>query len=139
MKILHSLIYNDSRYRGHLKFFLASYFFVLFNYPLIRAASTTMFFEEFGAKSSPIAWLITVIVLSFAILLFNNFQARHSVQKVLLWASMISTLIFAASIFGVLSHIKYASYFAFIWKEIYIVLQIHLILAYANNYFRKKS
>ena len=139
MKILHSLIYNDSRYRGHLKFFLASYFFVLFNYPLIRAASTTMFFEEFGAKSSPIAWLLTVIVLSFAILLFNNFQARHSVQKVLLWASMISTLIFAASIFGVLSHIKYASYFAFIWKEIYIVLQVHLILAYANNYFRKNE
>lgn len=53
MKILHALLTGDDRYKGHLKFFLLSYFFVLFNYPLVRAASTTMFFEEFGAKSSP--------------------------------------------------------------------------------------
>lgn len=139
MKILHALLTGDDRYKGHLKFFLLSYFFVLFNYPLVRAASTTMFFEEFGAKSSPVAWLLTVFVLSFAIFIFNRFQARHSVQKVMLWASLFSTVLFLLSTFGFLLKVTYSSYVSFIWKEIYIVLQVHLLLAYANNYFRKNE
>lgn len=139
MKILHLLGKNDSRYQGHLKFFLFSYFLVLFNYPMVRASSTTMFFEEFGAKSSPLAWLITVGALSLAIVIFNTFQARHSVQKVMFWVSMVSTLIFGLSVLGFTSQVRYASYLSFIWKEICIVLQIHLLLAYANNYFRKED
>jgi AAA family ATP:ADP antiporter len=98
-----------------------------------------MFFEEFGAKSSPFAWLITIVVLSAAIFIFNRFQARHSVQKVFLWVSLLSTGIFAASTLGFQLHTRYASYFSFVWKEISIVLQVHLLLAYANNYFKKED
>lgn len=98
-----------------------------------------MFFEEFGAKSSPIAWFLTVFVLTITIFVFNKFQARHTVQKVLLWASLLSTLIFALSTAGFVAHIKYATYLSFIWKEICIVLQVHLMLAYANNYFKRED
>jgi AAA family ATP:ADP antiporter len=138
MKILEHLR-HDPRYKGHLWFFLFSYFFVLFNYPLVRAAATTMFFEEFGAKSSPVAWVITVVVLSITIFISNAFQARHSVQKVFLWVSVISTIIFGLGTLGFQYKIKYATYFSFIWKEICIVLQVHLVLAYANNFFRKED
>jgi AAA family ATP:ADP antiporter len=139
MKILYYLITDDDRYKGHLKFFLISYFLVLFNYPLVRSASTTMFFEEFGAKSSPTAWLYTVFFLSFAIFVFNRFQSKQNVQKVMLWISILSALLFFLSTFGSLLKVKYASYVSFIWKEIYIVMQVHLVLAYANNYFRKNE
>jgi AAA family ATP:ADP antiporter len=138
MKLLKKLL-TDPESRRHLYFFLLSYFFVLFNYPLVRASSTTMFLGEFGAKSSPAAWLITVIVLIVTIFIFNRFQARHSVQIVFLWVSILSTSIFAASTLGFQLHTRYASYFSFIWKEICIVLQVHLLLAYANNYFRKED
>lgn len=138
MKILYNLR-HDTRYKGHLWGFLAAYFFVLFNYPMVRSTSTTMFFEEFGAKSSPIAWLITVVVLTITIFIFNAFQARHSVQKVFFWVSLTSTGIFAFSVYGFQNQIKYASYLSFIWKEICIVLQVHLLLAYCNNFFRKED
>jgi ATP:ADP antiporter, AAA family len=139
MKILELLRNEDPRYKGHLWFFLIAYFFVLFNYPLVRAASTTMFFEEFGAKSSPVAWIFTVVVLTGTIFIFNKLQATHSVQKVLLWVSLVSTGIFALSTLGYISHIKYATFLSFIWKEICIVLQVHLMLAYANNFFSKED
>src|SRR5262245_33869464 len=125
MKIIELLKSGDPRFKGQLWFFLGSYFFVLFNYPLVRAASTTMFFEDFGAKSSPVAWLWTVLVLILAILVFNKFQTRHPVQKVFFWASFLSTAIFGLSTLGFILKIKYFSFFAFIWKEIYIVLQVH--------------
>ena len=137
MRILELLKSNDPLYRGHLWFFLGSYFFVLFNYPLVRASATTIFFEEFGAKSSPVAWLWTVLFLSITILIFNRFQSAHSVQKVLFVVSLLSASLFAISTLGFSSGVKYSSYISFIWKEIYIVLQVHLLLAYANNFFHK--
>lgn len=120
-------------------FFFLSYFFSLFNYPLVRAASTTMFIEEFGAKSSPLAWLVTIVVLSFTIFIFNRYQARHSVQKVFLWVSLLSTVVFASSTLGFQLNTSYASYFSFVWKEICIVLQVHLLLAYGNNFFKRED
>ena len=137
MKILELLRSDDPRYKGRLWLFLGAYFFVLFSYPLVRAASTTMFFAEFGAKSSPLAWLWTVVVLSISILVFNRYQARHSVQKVFLWASVLSAILLALSTTGFILKFKYLTFISFIWKEIYIVLQVHLLLAYANNYFHK--
>ncbi len=139
MKIVELLRSDDPKYKGRLWIFLVAYFFVLFNYPLVRAASTTIFFESYGAKSSPIAWLYTVVVLTFTILIFNKFQAKHTVQKVFLWASILSTVLFGISSFGASAGIKPLSYISFIWKEICIVLQVHLMLAYANNYFKKED
>lgn len=139
MKIFDILRSDDPRYKGHLWFFLASYFFVLFNYPLVRAASTTMFFEVFGAKSSPTAWLWSVFFLIISIFLCNKYQSRHNVQKVFLWASIFTTLVFGVSILGYISGVKSLTFASFIWKEIYIVIQIHLLLGYANNYFKKEE
>jgi AAA family ATP:ADP antiporter len=139
MKILQLLKSDDPRYRGHLWFFLLSYFFVLFNYPLVRASATTIFFEEFGAKSTPVAWIFTVLVLTVAIFFFNKLQSTRSVQSVLFVVSMVSTLFFALATTGFVFGLNYSSYISFIWKEIYIVLQIHLMLAYANNFFRRED
>jgi AAA family ATP:ADP antiporter len=139
MKFVELLRGGAPGHRGPIWFFVGAYFFVLFNYPLVRAASTTMFFEEFGAKSSPVAWLLTVFVLTVTILGFNRLQARHSVQRVFLWVSLLSTGLFAASTLGFVAKLPYASYVSFIWKEICIVLQVHLLLAYANNYFGRED
>ena len=139
MKIIDILRSDDPRFKGHLWFFLGSYFVVLFNYPLIRAASTTMFFEVYGAKSSPVAWLWSVLFLIVSVFICNKFQTKHNVQKVYLWASLMTTAIFGASILGFLAGIKYLTFLSFIWKEIYIVIQIHLLLGYANNYFKKEE
>jgi ATP:ADP antiporter, AAA family len=139
MKVFEIFKSQDPRYKGQLWLIFVSYFFILFNYPMVRAASTTMFFEEFGAKSSPIAWFLTVVVLTVSILAINKYQARHSVQKVFFVVSLFSTVLFCLSVIGFESKIKYASYLSFIWKEICIVLQIHLFLAYVNNFFYKQD
>jgi AAA family ATP:ADP antiporter len=139
MKIIELLRSDDPKYKGHLWFFLGAYFFVLFNYPLVRAASTTMFFDIYGAKSAPLAWLWTVLFLSLAILVLNKLQTNNSVQKVFLWTSVFSTVLFSVSLMGYYFDIRFLTFFSFIWKEIYIVLQVHLFLAYINTYFSKED
>lgn len=128
-----------SLFNRNLNFFLLSYFSVLLNYPFVRASSTTFFFEAFGAKSSPTAWLWGVLFLSLAVYVSNRLQTIWSVQKVFLWVSAFSFLTFAASAAAHLSGMKAFAYVPFIWKEIYIVLQVHLLLAYFNSTFRKED
>lgn len=139
MKIVDLLKASDKDYRQGLWKFILAYFLVLFNYPLIRASSTTYFFEAYGAKSSPVALLWSVLFLSVSILGFNKLQKRLSVQVVFMTATLISVALFLGGTFGFISGSNLASYIPFIWKEIYIVVQVHLLLAYANNFFRKED
>lgn len=139
MKIVELLKSSDAKYRRTIWFFFLAYFLVLFNYPLIRASSTTFFFEAFGAKSTPAALLWAVGFLTISILVCNKIQTRHRVQSVFLWASGFSALLFFVTTAGLLSGWKSLSWVQFIWKEIYIVIQVHLLLAYANNYFSKED
>ncbi len=137
MNIFQIINGKDPAFKKNMWFFLTAYFFVILNYALIRAASTTLFFEASGAKSSPVAWLWAVVFLSLAIFLCNLLQKKISVQKVFLGASLLSGLIFFGTLWGFQSGIKQLAWTAFIWKEIYIVIQAHLLLGYANNYLGK--
>lgn len=137
MKILDLLKKSDPAFKRNLALFLVAYFFVLFNYPMVRASSTTFFFEAFGAKSSPLAWLWGVLFLVIGVFISNKLQAKWTVQKVFLVVSTFTAALFLFSSLGFLAGHKYLSYVPFIWKEIYIVMQVHLLLAYANNFFQK--
>ncbi len=139
MRIVQFFKQSDNAFKKSFLFFTVSYFLVIFNYPFVRAASTTIFFEAFGAKSSPVAWLWAVGFLAVTIWACNKLQSKFSVQKVFMIASVFSTLVFIGGTLGYLSGNKFLSYAAFIWKEIYIVVQVHLLLAYANTFFKKED
>jgi AAA family ATP:ADP antiporter len=130
---------SDSSFRKNLVIFITAYFLVLFNYPLIRASGTAFFFEAYGAKSSPVAMFVSVFFLALSIMTCNRIQAGSIVQKVFLVASVFSGILFVAGTMGFLSGIKLLAYVPFVWKEIYIVLQVHLLLAYANTYFTREE
>lgn len=128
---------SEPGFRRGLTFFSLSYFCVLFNYPLVRASSTTLFFEAFGAKSTPSAWLWGVLFLSLTVYVSNKLQARFSVQKVFFVVSLSSFMVFLLGTVGYLFGLRFFTYLPFIWKEIYIVLQVHLLLGHFNNCFSK--
>lgn len=131
MKFLNPLKDFNGEEKERFTFFLISYFFVLFNYPLIRASTTSLFFESFGAKSSPHAWLWSVLFLSVAVASSNWLQSKFSIQKVFLIISSLSGVVFFFT--------EFLGYVPFIWKDIYIVLQVHLLLAFVNQALNKET
>lgn len=136
MNLIKSLKDFNHNQKESLLFFLVSYFFALFNYPLVRASTTSTFLEAFGAKSSPHAWLWTVVFLSLAVSISNWLQSRLAVQKVFFIISAFSALIFFFT--QELSALPQLGFLPFIWKDIYIVLQIHLLLAFVNQALDKE-
>jgi ATP:ADP antiporter, AAA family len=139
MRIVKLIQDSTPSFKKNLFIFLAAYFFVLLNYPLVRSAGTTFFLETFGAKSSPIAWVWSVLFLSVTVYVSNRLQARMTVQRLFFIVTLLSLFIFASATVALKNGSSLSAYGPFIWKDIYIVLQVHLLLAYGNNYFRKQD
>jgi AAA family ATP:ADP antiporter len=123
--------------RRNLILLATGYFFVLFNYPLVRASSTTFFVEAYGAKASPQGWLVAVFLLIIAVTLTNALQARQGFQRTFSIVSCASVALFTASYWAYQQGIREGAFVLFAWKEVYIVLQVHLFLAYTNAWLSR--
>jgi AAA family ATP:ADP antiporter len=117
----------------------SGYFVILFNYPFVRASSTTLFVEAFGAKASPQGWLVAILLLILAIALSNRIQARLGFHKAFALVSCASIFIFTCSYWAYQQGFSWGAFSAFAWKEVYIVLQVHLFLAYANSWLKRQE
>ncbi len=105
---------------------------LLLGYALLRSPIESLFIEHIGAKSSPKVWLLSILVLSFSITAFNFFQKIVKVRILY----VITSLLFALGIF-IFSLLVHGESFQFayplyIFKEVYIVLLVHLTLGYLN-------
>ncbi len=113
-------------------------FTVLFTYPLIRSTTTSMFLDAFGAKNTPVVWLYSIVGLSLCITIYNYFQVRLTAHKLYYWTCSLSVLFFLAGPW--MSQVsKFLIYPLYIWKEIYIVLLVHMSIGYLNNTVREEQ
>ncbi|OUR93461.1 hypothetical protein A9Q84_18480 [Halobacteriovorax marinus] len=110
-----------------------SLFFLLFSYPMIRSAAEAIFLDTFGAKKSPNAWLYSIVVLSITISIFNKFQIKKSIHSIFWVIGILTFLIFAVSLFFLKQGNSNFAYVFFIWKEVYIVMMVHMVLAFINS------
>jgi AAA family ATP:ADP antiporter len=91
-----------------------------------------MFLDAFGAKNTPVVWLYSIIGLTLCITIYNYFQVRLTAHKLYYWTCCLSVLFFLAGpwLVGLTQLFIYP---LFVWKEIYIVLLIHMSIGYLNN------
>lgn len=120
--------------RKNLIWLCLSYFFVLFNYPLMRATTTAMYMQAFGGSSSPTIWLYSVFALTIIIFIYNKLQNKIGVHALFYWTSGISVVIFLLALFFFNQGLTWMSGVLYVWKEVYIVILVHLILGYCNAF-----
>lgn len=131
-KFYHQL---EPQFKKNFFYILISYFLGLFAYPLIRSVTTALYMETFGAKATPKAWFLGVIGLTITIYICNRIQRKIGIHKLFVGICLFSLVMFGGSYFLFIKGFKMAAYIFFIWKEIYIVLLIHLILGFSNACF----
>ncbi len=108
-------------------------FLILFSYPLVRATSTAMFIEYYGAKNTPVIWMSSVAILAGCVFLISYLQKRRSVFFLYSAISIVTTIIFLACNLLFAVDYKFVAYPYAIWKEVYIVLLVHLSIGYLNS------
>ena len=126
----------DSSGKKNFIFLTSSYFFVLMSYPVIRSSTDAFFIQSHGAKNWPWVTFYSVIVLSICISIFSKLQQKFGSRKVYILASLFTALFFILQAFAWESHWHSFAYLSYIWKESYIVILVHLCLAFFNANFK---
>ncbi|MDC1174061.1 hypothetical protein OAT67_01595 [Bacteriovoracaceae bacterium] len=111
---------------------------VLLGYALLRSPVESLFIEYVGAKNSPKVWLLSILVLSLSISIFNTFQKKIEVKSLYVGTSFFfASGMFLFSYFVHRGNYQFA-YPLYIFKEVYIVLLIHLTLGFLNASISEK-
>ncbi|EQC47103.1 membrane protein [Bacteriovorax sp. Seq25_V] len=133
IKNIHQEFVNiDKKDRRNILAVAFNLFLVLFSYPMIRSASTAIFLEKFGAKNTPLVWILSVIALSLSVTLFNRFQKKKDVFFLYNFVVFVTVIFFLICNGLYYLDFSYSSYFYYVWKEVYIILLVHLSLGYLN-------
>lgn len=112
-----------------------TYFFALFSYPLARSSTGAIFYESYSANDYSYATFISVVVLIFVISISNKIQKRIGIHKLYSAIGILTVISMLAAFFAHQAGLKPMAYTLFAIKEVYIVLLIHLCLAFSNSYF----
>jgi len=108
-------------------------FVVLLSYPITRSVSEAYFIQQFGAQKSPLVWLYSVALLSLAVIIYNHYQSRFQAQKLFLFTALFTFAFFLLCSGGILFGQKLWGYPLFIWKEVYVILLLHMAFGYLNT------
>lgn len=113
----------------------ATYFLTLFSYPMVRSSVGATFYEYYTSKDYPFATFIAIVALIGIIQFSNAIQEKIGIRKLFTFFCMLSSFLMLACSFLLSEKLSFLAYVLFATKEIYIVLLIHLLLAYANNFY----
>lgn len=108
-------------------------FAILFSYPFIRSASTAIFVEFFGAKNTPWVWILSVLGLIFSVGLFNKWQTKKSIYYLYKAIVVLTVVIFSFCNLLYFNGYDWVAFPYYVWKEVYIVLLVHLSIGYLNS------
>lgn len=125
----------DSETKRNTFFILSTYFLVLFSYPLVRSSTGTLFYEVYSSSEYSLASFIGVMVLMVMIFINNKLQPIIGVQKIYVLTGVFTLVAFMGSYFAFTQGFKPAAFALFAIKESYIVLLVHICLAFANSYY----
>jgi len=112
-----------------------TYFFALFSYPLVRSSTGAIFYESYTSSDYAFATFISVLLLIVVISISNIVQKKIGIHKLYALVGILSVAALAGSFILHSNGVKEMAYVLFAVKEVYIVLLIHLCLAFTNSYY----
>ena len=131
----------DATVRRSLWIIVVMLFLLLGSYPFIRIASEAYFNLAYGSEDLPKVWIGAVGVLSLSMLIYNFCQNRFTAQKLYFLTMAVTVLFFSSCIWGISNPLVQGLgrqafiYHFYMWKEVYIILLLHMAFCYFNTLF----
>lgn len=138
-EINNGLLSLSAQERRNIILVTVTLFLAFFSYPMIRSSSTALFIQSFGAKSTPWIWLSSVAFLGLSVTTINILQKYRSITFIFNSIVCLSLTIMGASLLSVYLGYNYGSGIFAVWKEVYIILVVHLSLGYLNSVIDLKT
>jgi ATP:ADP antiporter, AAA family len=126
----------DPHFKRNLFWIFIAYFFVLASYPFVRSSAQAIFLEHYTASEIPLVWFWSIITLTGLVWLSSRLQHQLGVRRLFALHGFASIVIICFCLFGLTLGFKLSALILSIWKEVYIIFLVHLIIGFCNAYFK---
>lgn len=125
----------DATFKRNSIYIFLTYFFILLSYPLARSTTSAMFYEHYTSAQYSMAAFLGVSFLLVLIAINNKIQVKIGIHKLYAFTGICTIFIFGLSVLLLQLEIKQGAFLLFAIKESYVVLLLHLCLAFTNAYY----
>lgn len=115
------------------------YFLILSSYSFFRSAATALYLQTYGAKETPFVMCLTAFGLFPTVAALNRLHKNNCAQNIFGLTAILSSMIFMGCFEALGKGIAVSAHVLFIWKEIYIVILVHLFWGYLNNFLKEST
>jgi AAA family ATP:ADP antiporter len=114
-------------------------FVCMVGYAMVRTPIEAVFIEDWGRDAMPLAWVGIAVGAIAVVSLWDRTASRVSLPRMLFWLSAWSSMGFVLLLLGMEAGVPQASFAAYIFKDLYIVLLVEAFYAFANATYRLKT
>mgnify|MGYP000530645247 CR=1 FL=1 len=125
----------DAGFKKNSIYIFLTYFFILLSYPLARSTTSAIFYEHYTSAQYSLAAFFGVAFLLAFIWLNNKLQVKIGIHNLFSLTGLLTILFFGLSFVLVNFQIPQGAFLLFAIKESYVVLLLHLCLAFTNAYY----
>jgi AAA family ATP:ADP antiporter len=114
-------------------------FVSMVGYAMARTPIEAIFIEDWGRDAMPLAWLGIAVGAVALVSLWDRISTRLSLPRMLFLLSAASGVGFALLLLAMEAGLPQASFLAYIFKDLYIVLLVETFYAFANSTYPLKT
>lgn len=109
------------------------------SYALAKPAAESYFLERHGSRALPWAWLAVSVAVVVVVAIYARIAARASLPRLFQGALFGSAGVLFVLLLSDYVSLPGASFFLYVWKDVYIVVLIEIFWSYANLVFKIKT
>ncbi len=112
---------------------------IIASYGFARPVTDSLFLEHHTSQSLPKVFLLSALATAFAMMVYNHFNTRYSLLKLLGCSALISIAFMLLGLFCYHEKVPGAAYMLYVWREVYMVLLVEIFWSLADTLFSIKT
>jgi len=112
---------------------------IIASYGFARPVTDSLFIQHHGAQNLPKVYLLSPFVTAIAMMIYNHFNVRYSLLRLLGWTAVISICSMLLCLYLYQLQITGSVYALYVWREVYMVLLIEIFWSLADSLFSFKA
>ncbi len=112
---------------------------IIASYGFARPVTDSLFVLHHGAESLPKAYLISPFVTALAMAVYNHYNNRYSLLRLLGFGAVVSIVCMLVALGAYEMRIPGSVYGLYVWREVYMVVLIEIFWSLADSLFSLKA
>lgn len=112
---------------------------IIASYGFARPVTDSLFYLHHSSQNLPKVFLLSALATAGAMAIYNHFNTRHSLLKLLGFTAVVSSLLMVVLLGFYVFQIPGSVYMLYVWREVYMVLLVEIFWSLADSLFSIKT